>query len=308
MARGAKSEAHVVVAEVSDGHCRGRGEAVPYARYGETVAGVVAALEAAAPAVAAGLEREALADLGLKGAARNALDCALWDLEAKQSGVPVWQRAGLPEPAPMTTAFTLSLDEPEAMAAAARAHADRPILKLKLDETRAYACVAAVHDGAPRARLIVDANESWRLPALVALAPALAPLGVVLIEQPLPAANDSALASYRGPIPLCADESALGLASLPEVAERYQAINIKLDKTGGLSEAIALERAARAQGLMIMLGCMVATSLAMAPALLIASGADFVDLDGPLHLREDRPEGLRYEESRVAPPEAALWG
>ncbi|TWB65826.1 L-alanine-DL-glutamate epimerase-like enolase superfamily enzyme [Nitrospirillum amazonense] len=309
ISRGAKTEAHVVVAEVTDGAATGRGECVPYARYGETVAGVVTDLEALTPAVAAGLTRTELQRLLPPGAARNALDCALWDLEAKRTGVPAWRLAGLAAaPGPLATAFTLSVDTPEAMAAAARAAAHYPLLKLKLTGEGDLDRVAAVRENAPHARLIVDANEGWSLEQLDHYAPALAALGVELLEQPLPAGRDADLAGYQCPIPLGADESVHGLDSLEALVGRYQVANIKLDKTGGLTEALALKAACEAAGLRVMVGCMVATSLSMAPAHLLAQGAAFVDLDGPLLLARDRMPGLRYEGATADPPSPALWG
>jgi L-alanine-DL-glutamate epimerase-like enolase superfamily enzyme len=300
----------VVVAELREGGLLGRGEAVPYARYGESPEAVVATLEGLAGAVAAGLDREGLARLLPAGAARNALDCALWDLEARRAGRPVWQLAGLGlAPGPVVTAFTLSLDRPEAMAAAARAAGGRPLLKLKLGGQEVLERVRAVRAAVPRARLMVDANEAWSLDQLHHLAPELARLGVELIEQPLPAGADDGLRpGAAGPVPLAADESCHGRDSLERLVGRYQLINIKLDKTGGLTEALRLKAAAEAAGLGIMVGCMVATSLAMAPALLVAQGAAVVDLDGPLLLAVDRVPGLRYESATVYPPEPGLWG
>ncbi|ACJ00828.1 N-acetyl-D-Glu racemase DgcA [Rhodospirillum centenum] len=310
IARGAKTEARVVVAEVCDGAVTGRGECVPYARYGETVEGVAAALEGLAGAVEAGLDRAALQRALPPGAARNALDCALWDLEAKRTGLPVWQRAGLDAaPGPVTTAFTLSIDAPDAMARAAREASDRPLLKLKLaGDGLDLERVAAVREHAPASRLIVDANEGWTPQTLHRLAPDFHRLGVELIEQPLPAADDDALLGYESPVPLGADESVHGLDSLERLRGKYRVVNVKLDKTGGLTEALALRDAARAAGLEVMVGCMVATSLAMAPALLLAQGARYVDLDGPLLLARDRDPGLRYVGATVSPPEPALWG
>lgn len=310
IARGAKTEARTVTAtlQAPDGAI-GRGECVPYARYGETVEGVVAAMEALAPAFAAGLDRDGLARLLPAGAARNALDCALWDLAAKSTGRPAWQLAGLAEPLPVTTAFTLSVDTPEAMEQAARAAKAHPLLKLKLagdglDLDR----VAAVRAGSPRGRLIVDANEGWKPDDLAILPAALAALGVEMIEQPLPAGQDEALIGFDSPVPFGADESAHGRDGLEELATKYAIINIKLDKTGGLTEALMLKARAEMLGLRIMVGCMVATSLSMAPATLLAQGADYVDLDGPLLLQQDREPGLRYDGALLHPPIAAVWG
>ena len=313
IARGTRTTAEVVVAELSvaaaDGReVTGRGECVPYAHYGESLEGVIAAIEGLRAPIADGLDRLGLQRVLPPGAARNALDCAFWDLEAKRAGCRVWDLVGLSPPAPVTTAYTLSMDAPEAMGRAAAKHAARPLLKLKLSGPDDLARVEAVRENAPQARLIVDANEGWSLDDFVALAPKLAVLGVDLIEQPLPAGKDAALAGMRRPVPVCADESCHDSASLAGLAGRYDVVNIKLDKTGGLTEALKLKDAALAQGYQIMVGCMVATSLAMAPAILVAQGARFVDLDGPLLLARDRPEGLTYEGSLVHPPEPALWG
>ena len=308
IARGSKTEAVVVVAELSDGAVVGRGECVPYARYGESVEGVVAAIEAMAGFIESGGERLRLQGAIGAGAARNALDCAFWDIEAKRAGQPVWRLAGLAEPQPVTTAYTLSLGEPEAMAAAAAKAAHRPLLKVKLGTADDAARIAAVRMAAPNARLIIDANEGWRADNLARNMAACADAGVVLIEQPLPAGEDAALAGLARPVPVCADESLHDRASLAHLAGRYDAINIKLDKAGGLTEALALAQEARAHGLALMVGCMVGTSLAMAPAMMLAGQATVVDLDGPLLLAKDREPGLLYEGSTVHPPQPVLWG
>lgn len=310
ISRGAKTEAAVVVAEVSDGSHRGWGECVPYARYGESVEGVVTALEAMAGAVAAGLDRAGLAAAMPAGAARNALDCALWDLEAKRSGVPVWRTAGLvAAPGPLTTCYTLSVDEPAAMAEAARERAARhPLLKMKLTGEGDLDRVRAVRAAAPAARLVVDANEGWTLEQLDRFAPVLAGLGVEMIEQPLPAGQDEALRGVRSAVPLGADESCHGVESLERLRGLYAVVNVKLDKTGGLTGALAMTRAAEAMGFDVMVGCMVATSLAMAPAVLAGQGVRYVDLDGPLLLAEDRVPGLVYDGATVHPPRPELWG
>ena len=313
ISRGTRTTAEVVVAELAlteaDGReVTGRGECVPYAHYGESLEGVIAAIEGLRASIADGLDRLGLQRVLPPGAARNALDCAFWDLEAKRAGCRVWDLVGLAPPAPVTTAYTLSMEAPEAMGRAAAKHAARPLLKLKLSGPDDLARVEAVRENAPQARLIVDANEGWSLDDVVALAPKLAGLGVDLIEQPLPAGEDAALAGVRRPVPVCADESCHSSDSLAGLAGRYDVVNIKLDKTGGLTEALKLKDAALAQGYQIMVGCIVATSLAMAPAILVAQGARFVDLDGPLLLAQDRPEGLTYEGSLVQPPEPALWG
>jgi L-Ala-D/L-Glu epimerase len=308
ISRGSKTAAEVVLVEIEEGGKRGRGECVPYARYGESIEGVIAAIEGLRVRLEAGLDRVELQALLPAGAARNAVDCAFWDLTAKQAGRPAWQLAGLSVPQALVTAYTLSLDSVDNMAAAARAQAARPVLKLKLAGPGDLDRVRAVHANAPGARLIVDANEAWTAASYAELAPQLKPLGVELIEQPLPADADAPLAGLARPVPVCADESCHDRASLARIAGRYDAINIKLDKTGGLTEALALKRAAEATGYRIMVGCMVATSLAMAPAALVAQGAAFVDLDGPLLLARDRTPGLAYSGSEVAPPETALWG
>jgi len=308
ISRGAKTEAAVVVATVSDGAASGRGECVPYARYGETVDGVAAAIAAMAPALARGLDRAGLQQAMPPGAARNALDCALWDLAAKQSGTRVHVLAGLPAPRPLVTAYTISLDTPEAMAQAAARAADRPLLKIKLGRDGDPARIAAVRRAAPAARLIVDANEGWTPDTLHDNIAACAEAGVTLIEQPLPAGSDAALAGFRHPVPICADESAHARPSLAALVGAYDAVNIKLDKTGGLTEALAMAAEARRLGLSVMVGCMVGTSLSMAPAVLLAQSAELADLDGPLLLARDRPGGLLYRGSLVSPPEPALWG
>ncbi|MFG5118148.1 N-acetyl-D-Glu racemase DgcA [Methylorubrum sp. POS3] len=308
IARGSRTEAVVVTATVEDGAARGRGECVPYARYGESVESVVAAIEAQAEWLAGSGTRSDLFERLGPGAARNALDCALWDYEAKHQGRPAWAIAGLSEPGPVTTAYTLSLGTPEAMEAAARLAAHRPLLKVKLGGEGDPERIAAVRRGAPESRLIVDANEAWRAETIEANLAACAAAGVALIEQPLPADEDGLLAEIPRTIPICADESLHDRAGLDALAKRYDAINIKLDKAGGLTEAIRLAHEARARGFEIMVGCMVGTSLAMAPAMLIAHHAAYVDLDGPLLLAQDRAPSLFYEGSTVHPPEPELWG
>jgi L-alanine-DL-glutamate epimerase-like enolase superfamily enzyme len=308
ISRGAKTTAEVVVAEIVDGTQRGRGEAVPYARYGETREGVLAQIESVRGRIEAGASRGELLNLLPPGAARNALDCALWDLEAKQAGVRAWKLAGRARLDPVKTCFTISLGPAEAMAEAARANARRPMLKIKIGASGDLDAIAAVRRAAPKARLIVDANEALSFEELRRLAPELARLGVVLMEQPLPAGQDEALEGYDSPVPLCADESLHTRAELVACARRYGLINIKLDKAGGLTEALALAGEARALGLGLMVGCMVATSLAMAPALILAQGAEVVDLDGPLLLTRDREPGLTITGSMIAPPRPELWG
>lgn len=311
ISRGSRTTAEVVVVEIHQDGRRGRGECVPYRRYGETREGTVARIESLRAEVEDGaLDRPALQRRLGPGAARNALDCALWDLEAKLSGTPAWRLAGLAKPQPAVTAFTIGLDQPEAMAAAAGENRRRPLLKLKLggDDGKDVLRVRAVREAAPDARLIVDANEAWTPPAFAGYAGELAALGVELIEQPLPAGADGALDGRDRAVPVCADESAHDVSTLAGVARLYDFVNVKLDKTGGLTEALRLTAAARSAGLGIMLGCMAGTSLGMAPAALLAPAARFVDLDGPLLLARDRDPGLRYAGGAVHPPPPELWG
>ncbi len=304
IARGSKDAAEVVTVLAEAEGVRGWGECVPYARYGETMESV--ATEVAS--VPQGVDRLSLAGLLPAGAARNAVDCALWDLEAKTAGKRVWDLAGLARPAAEITAFTLSLGTPESMAKAAAKHSHRPLLKIKLGGEDDMARLEAVRSGAPKTRIIVDANEGWSVDLYTELAPHLVRLGVTLVEQPLPADDDGMLAEIERPLPVCADESCHDRASLPALSGKYDVVNIKLDKTGGLTEAIALRDAALAQGFDVMVGCMVGTSLAMAPAVLVAQGAAVVDLDGPLLLAEDRDHALKYDGDGVHPPVSELWG
>jgi L-alanine-DL-glutamate epimerase-like enolase superfamily enzyme len=308
ISRGAKTEAHVVTVTLSENGHTGHGECVPYPRYEETVPQVMAALEAARARIEAGIAHEDIPGLLAPHAARNALDCALWDLRAKQAGVPVWQLAGLPEPKPVVTAYTLSLDTPEAMGEAAAKASARPLLKLKLGRAGDAERLKLIRRNAPKSRLIVDANEGWTPDNLAEMLRACAEARVELVEQPLPAGQDAALRSISRAVTVCADESAHGLDTLDDLIGKYDAINIKLDKTGGLTPAIALARAAREKGLGIMVGCMLATSLAMAPAMLLTPFADVVDLDGPLLLKKDREPAIRFEGSIMHPPPASLWG
>jgi L-alanine-DL-glutamate epimerase-like enolase superfamily enzyme len=308
ISRGSRTTAEVVVAEVSDGEFRGRGECVPYPRYGESVDSVVAALEAMKSAVFSGLDRHELQRAMPAGAARNALDCAFWDLDGKRDDRRVADMAGLGKLRPLVTAYTLGLDTPERMGEAAAANRDRPLLKLKVTGDGDIERVRAVRRNAPQSRLIVDANEGWNERHLTEVMPALAEFGVELIEQPLPAGADDALARVKRPIPVCADEACHTREDLDLLVGKYDAVNIKLDKTGGLTEALALAEAAAARGFKIMVGCMIGSSLAMAPALLVAQCASVVDLDGPLLLASDRSPGLRYDGSTVYPPDPALWG
>ena len=307
ISRGAKTEAEVVVAAIRDGAVTGRGECVPYARYGETVRGVLAAIVSLTPQVKAGLDRAELQKALPPGAARNALDCALWDLEAKRAGRRVHEIAGVQAPEPMITAFTISLDTPEAMARAA-ARTNLPLLKLKLGAPGDPERLRAIRAAVPKATLIADANEGWRAANLDENIAACVAAKVRMIEQPLPADYDDALATARCPIPVCADESVHDRADLAALKGKYDAVNIKLDKAGGLTEALALAAAADEMGFGIMVGSMVSTSLGVAPALLLAGRARFVDLDGPLLLAADRPEGLRYVKGVVHPADPTLWG
>ncbi|KQP41869.1 N-acetyl-D-Glu racemase DgcA [Methylobacterium sp. Leaf106] len=310
IARGSRTEAVVVLATITDdadGHL-GRGECVPYPRYGESPESVCALISEQADAIAAGATRTDLLTLMKAGAARNAVDCALLDLEAKQRGRPAWEIAGLSPPQVATTAYTLSLGTPESMEEAARGAAHRPLLKVKLGGEGDPERIAAVRRGAPESRLIVDANEAWSGETIEANLAACLAAGVGLIEQPLPAGEDELLARIARPIPICADESLHDRAGLDALSDRYDAINIKLDKAGGLTEAVMLAHEAKARGLSLMIGCMVGTSLAMAPAMLLAHHADYVDLDGPLLLARDREPALRFDGSLIHPPTPDLWG
>jgi L-Ala-D/L-Glu epimerase len=308
ISRGAKTEVAVVVAAIEDRALRGRGEGVPYARYGETVDSVLAQIGSVRSAIEAGADRVPLQTLLPPGAARNAIDCALWDLAAKRSGVPAHMLAGVAPSVPVATAFTISVGTPEEMAKAAAKARARPLLKIKLAGEGDVARLVAVRAAAPDATLIVDANEAWAPAGLERNLEACAKAGVALVEQPLPAGEDSALAKIEHIVPICADESVHERTGLEDLRARYDAINVKLDKTGGLTEALALVKQAEGLGFELMIGCMVASSLAMAPALLLTAHARFVDLDGPLLLARDRPDGLIYEGSIVHPPARELWG
>lgn len=310
ISRGARTEAQVVVATIRDGDAVGRGECVPYARYGESVDSVVEQIRGVAGAIAGGLDREALLAALPAGAARNAVDCALWDLEAKLSGIPAWKTAGLTTPpGTVTTVYTLSVDTPEAMGRAAAENAGRPLLKLKMTgDGEDLARVERIHANAPLARLVVDANEAWDVAAYRDLAPRMAGLGVEMIEQPLPARDDSGLLGLERPVPVCADESCHDTATLDALAGKYDKVNIKLDKTGGLTEALRLRAEAERRGFGVMVGCMIGTSLGMAPGMLLAQGVDLVDLDAPLLLARDREPGMRYDGSIVHAADPALWG
>ncbi|MBY6067757.1 dipeptide epimerase [Leisingera aquaemixtae] len=304
ISRGSRTEAKVLTVRVEKDGVTGWGECVPYARYNETLDSVTAEIEG----LPADFTREELQALLPAGAARNAVDCALWDLEAKQAGKRVWELAGLPEPGPEITAYTLSLDTPEKMQAQAAENAHRPLLKIKLGTPDDMPRLEAVRAGAPDAKIIIDANEGWSAEVYAELAPHLVRLGVELVEQPLPAGEDAALIGMERPVPVCADESCHDRESLPKLKGKYDVVNIKLDKTGGLTEALKLREQALAEGYQVMVGCMVGSSLAMAPATLVAQGAAVTDLDGPLLLAEDREEPLTFDADGVHPPVAALWG
>ncbi len=304
ISRGSRTEAKVLTVSVERDGIFGWGECVPYARYDETLESVTAQIEG----LPVGISRADLQDALPAGAARNAVDCALWDLEAKQVGKRVWELAGLPKPGPEITAYTLSLDTPDAMREQAAKHAFRPLLKIKLGTPDDMARLEAVRAGAPKSAIIVDANEGWSAAVYTEMAPHLVRLGVKLVEQPLPAGEDGALIGMERPVPVCADESCHDRSSLPHLKGKYDIVNIKLDKTGGLTEAIKLKAAAEAEGYGVMVGCMVGSSLAMAPAVLIAQGVAYTDLDGPLLLAEDRDEPLKFDDAGVHSPSAALWG
>jgi L-alanine-DL-glutamate epimerase-like enolase superfamily enzyme len=304
ISRGSKTEAQVLTASVTRGGTTGRGECVPYTRYGETLASVRAQIESLPQDVT----RQTLQTALPPGAARNAVDCALWDLEAKLAGRRVWEMANLPPPQPVVTAYTLSLASPAEMRDAAALNAHRPILKIKLGTSDDMPRLEAVRAGAPKARLIIDANEGWTPEVYTDLAPHLIRLGVALVEQPLPAGQDDMLAEIARPLPVCADESCFDRASLADLRGKYDVVNLKLDKTGGLTEGFLTRDLARRMGFKLMVGCMVGSSLAMAPAVLLAQGAEWTDLDGPLLLSEDRAHPLHYDADGVHPPDANLWG
>jgi L-alanine-DL-glutamate epimerase-like enolase superfamily enzyme len=304
ISRESRTEAKVLTVRITDNGVTGWGECVPYARYDETLDSVTAQINDLPDY----FSRETLYDLLPAGAARNAVDCALWDLAAKQAGKRVWELAGLPKPKPEITAYTLSLDTPDAMQAQAAKNAFRPLLKIKLGTPDDMIRLEAVRAGAPKSTIIVDANEGWSAEVYADLAPHLVRLGVALVEQPLPAGKDEALIGMSRPVPVCADESAHDRSTLAKLAGKYDVVNIKLDKTGGLTEALALRDAALTEGYKVMVGCMVGSSLGMAPATLVAQGAMVTDLDGPLLLAEDRDEPLMFDENGVHPPSAALWG
>ncbi|CCV07137.1 L-Ala-D/L-Glu epimerase [Mesorhizobium metallidurans STM 2683] len=308
ISRGSKTEAEVIICTISQGSRAGRGECVPYKHYGETMDGVRTAIEAMRERIADGIDRAALLDAMPAGAARNAIDCALWDLEAKISGTSVAHAIDAVPLRSLETAYTLSLGEPGAMAAQARANAARPLLKVKIGGDDDIARIRAVREAAPASRIILDANEGWSDDNIAANLAFAAEQGIALIEQPLPAGRDGILGHIAHPVPICADESVHEAKDLASLAGLYDAVNIKLDKAGGLTAALALRDRARELGFGVMVGCMVGTSLAMAPAVLLAQDADFVDLDGPLLLARDRVPGLLYQGSLVSPPDPALWG
>ena len=304
ISRGSKTHAHVLTVRITRGGVTGWGECVPYARYGESLESVTAQIES----LPEGITRAALQSALAPGAARNAVDCALWDLEAKLAGQRVWQLAGLPEPGPKVVTYTLSLDTPEAMRTMAASHAHRPVLKIKLGTPDDMPRLEAVRQGAPRSKILIDANEGWTPEIYTELAPHLVRLGVALVEQPLPAGQDDMLAEIARPLPVCADESCFDAASLPALKGRYDMVNLKLDKTGGLTEGLRTRDVAARLGFGLMVGCMVGSSLAMAPAVLLAQTAQETDLDGPLLLREDRAHPLRYDAQGVHPSDPQLWG
>ncbi|MEM7744532.1 MAG: N-acetyl-D-Glu racemase DgcA [Pseudomonadota bacterium] len=308
ISRGTRTESRVVTVTLEKDGVRGWAECYPYARYDETVETVIGQIEGLRDALANGLDRVELQEAMAPGAARNGLDCAFWDWQAKASGKRVWELAGLEAPGPEITAYTLSLAEPEAMRAKAAEHAHRPVLKIKLGGAGDIDRLRAVREGAPDAKIVVDANEGWDAATYSEIAPVVLELGVAMVEQPLPAGADEALAGMDRPLPVCADEACHDRASLPHIAGKYDMINIKLDKTGGLTEALQLKAEAEKLGLKIMVGCMIGSSLGMAPAVLVAQGAEVVDLDGPLLLAEDRARPLKYDTAGVHPPEPDLWG
>ena len=304
IARGVKTSAEVVVASLEQDGIKGRGECVPYARYGETLTGVLDQVNSVSPQQ---LTHDGLIEALPPGAARNALDCALWDYECKRDQQSVSDKLSL-VPTPVSTCYTLSLDKPEAMHQAALKHRDKPLLKVKLGGAGDIERLQAIRTGAPDSRLVVDANESWSTADYEALLPELVSLQVDMIEQPFPAAADQDLAKLDRPIPICADESCHDSSTVPGLEERYDMVNIKLDKTGGLSEALETKKQAMQRGLKVMVGCMVSTSLSMAPAFYVAQGVDIVDLDGPLWLKKDRSQSIRYDTTVMQPPTPRLWG
>ncbi|MDB1125404.1 N-acetyl-D-Glu racemase DgcA [Vibrio algarum] len=307
ISRGSKTQVDVIQVEISENGAIGRGECVPYTRYNETIDSTLTELEDLLPTLKKGITREQLQDLLPSGAARNAVDCALWDLECKQNKQAIWDNLAT-APRSLVTAFTLSLDSPENMKQAAIENAFRPLLKLKLGGGEDLARVAAVREGSPNAKIILDANEAWTPELYKELVPELVKLGVAMIEQPFPAGEDKILETLPRPIPICADESCHDRSSLSEIYGRYDMINIKTDKTGGLTEALALKQDAEKAGLQIMVGCMLSSSLSMAPAFVVAQGADIIDLDGPLLLSDDIQYGFEFENNHMLPFSSKLWG
>lgn len=308
ISRGVRTQAEVVTVALEQGGVVGRGEGVPYARYGESIESTLAAIDAVRGAIEGGADRAQLLDLLPPGAARNAVDCALWDLEARLGGRSVAAKIGVPEPGRLVSALTIGIDTPMAMAVAASKIADAPLIKVKVDATIPDAQIRAVRNAAPDAKLIVDPNESWDQQLVRAMQAVLLVLKVDLLEQPVPAGADAWLENFVPDVPICADESVHVAADLDTVARRYQVVNVKLDKSGGLTEALALAEAARARGLGLMTGCMISSSLSIAPALHVARMSDFVDLDGPIWLMEDRPGGVRDEAGWLWPPQHEFWG
>ncbi|MCX8477062.1 MAG: dipeptide epimerase [Sphingomonas sp.] len=308
ISRGVKTQAEVVTVELEQGGMVGRGEGVPYARYGESIESALAAIEEARDAIEGGADRAQLLGLLPPGAARNAIDCALWDLETRLSGRSVAAKIGAPEPERLASALTIGIDTPMAMAVAASRIADAPVIKVKVDATIPDAQIRAVRNAAPDAKLIVDPNESWDQQLVRAMQRVLVALRVDLLEQPVPAGADEWLEDFTPEVPICADEAVHVAGDLDRVARRYQVVNVKLDKSGGLTAALELAQAARARGLGLMTGCMISSSLSIAPALHVARMSDFVDLDGPLWLREDRPGGVRDEAGYMVPPQEGFWG
>jgi L-alanine-DL-glutamate epimerase-like enolase superfamily enzyme len=308
ISRGVKHSAEVITVEINQGGVRGRGESVPYARYGETIDSVLQQIRLVANAIEAGSSRAELAQLLPAGAARNAVDCALWDLGARLAGTSVWSMLHRMQPQALTTALTISLDTPERMGAAAAKIASAGLIKVKVDAVDPAAQIRAVRQAAPSARLIVDPNESWTIDLLRRIEPTLVALDVALVEQPLPATDDSDLEGFSSTVPICADESCHVAADLPRLRGRYQVVNIKLDKTGGLTEALSLLSAARADGFRIMVGCMISSSLSIAPAFLVAQEAEFVDLDGPLWFKADHRGGVQSHDGVLQPVAPGFWG
>lgn len=308
ISRGSRTEIHILVVEIAEGGFVGRGESIPYSRYKETVPEVMKKFEALRSRLEAGLTREELQEVLPPGAARNALDCALWDLDAKKAGKRAWDLAGLAEPSPITTAVTISVDTPEKMAEAAAKLSQAPLLKVKLAGEGDLDRMLAVRSAAPRPRLIVDANEAWTADLCRELLPHMARMGVELVEQPLPAGEDEVLREISRLVPICADESCHTREDLSRLKGLYDFVNIKLDKTGGLTEALLLAKEAKEAGFGVMVGCMLGTSLAMAPATLLTGFAHFVDLDGPILLSKDRENALSFENGKIHPPSPELWG